>query len=697
MLLGLVAGLLAIVALVYAGITIVAPPGATPVALELPPQEELDRSWGTYLSEREWGTPREAVGTNGWGLSWREAISTEYRYSDDGIAGFSDADNEYRLSWAFWDGAEPYVTERFDGRTNPAGPAGEGILDDRDFAENGPTHAYSRLTYRYPRESRWFDIEIETARYDSDSMTFVATVTNTTSEARVIDVVFKARTGVDGQVDPIDDGMLLQGTDSVLAVVGQPTSDWQISAIKEALDQNLRNDGLTGDQGGHIGALAYRLEIPAGAQSTIRIGAASVPVGDGVSLEAASIDAASAASDRLARSDEIVAQRRDEAAGTFRSQVSEHQDLYEQALTTLLWNETYYRWDGTSQVNPAYSGKVDARDVLILPDKWEFPWLASWDTAFNAVTASLIDPELAKNQLRFILSNRWQQADGHIPCAEWVMNEECPPIFAWAAWRVYELDRDLEFLQEIYPGLQRNYDYWWANKQVDNTATFTGGFMGMDNMPRSPGSPQADATGWMALFARDMARIASEVRDTAGSERYWIDRGLIQEALDVMWDEETGFYYDLNSQGEFVPHKSYTGLIPLIAGVVPPERLPRILAALRSEDEFLSVGGIRSMSAQSPLYTPGTAGPGVNSNWRGPVWVPINYMLIDALRDIDPPLAADVRDRVVNTVEADWRSTGRFHEFFDGDTGAGLGADQQSWTALVANLIQESWPVEPAN
>jgi glycogen debranching enzyme len=289
------------------------------------------------------------------------------------------------------------------------------------------------------------------------------------------------------------------------------------------------------------------------------------------------------------------------------------------------------------------------------------------------------------------------QPDGHIPCAEWVMDDECPPIFAWAAWRVYEETRDVEFLNEVYPSLQRNYDYWWANKRAGD-AVFTGGFMGMDNLPRGgSGQAQADATAWMALFARDMARIASEV-DPSTSERYWVDRGMIQEALnDQLWDEATGFYYDINLDGSFIAHKSYSGLVPLIAGVVPPERLPRLLAALRSEEEFMSVGGIRSMSAASPLYLPGTAGHGVNSNWRGPVWVPINYMLVEALRDIDPALAADIRDRVVANVEADWRATDRFHEFFNGDTGEGLGADAQAgWTALVANLIREAWPAAPA-
>ena len=142
------------------------------------------------------------------------------------------------------------------------------------------------------------------------------------------------------------------------------------------------------------------------------------------------------------------------------------------------------------------------------------------------------------------------------------MDNECPPIFAWAAWRVFEQSGDTEFLAQVYPGLQRNYDYWWAHNQVGD-ALFTGGFLGMDNLPRSGfGAAQADATAWMAFFARDMARIASELGDQATSERYWIDRGHIQEQINAtLWDEQSGFYYDLTPTGEFIDQKSYSGLI----------------------------------------------------------------------------------------------------------------------------------------
>jgi glycogen debranching enzyme len=194
-----------------------------------------------------------------------------------------------------------------------------------------------------------------------------------------------------------------------------------------------------------------------------------------------------------------------------------------------------------------------------------------------------------------------------------------------------------------------------------------------------------------------MVRIASELRDTTAAERYWTDRGRIQKQINAqLWDDKSGFYYDLDANGMDVPYKSYSGLVPLIAGVVPAERIPIVLAQLRDSKQFLSPAGIRSTSAAAPDYLPDVAGKGINSNWRGPVWVPINYLLIERIKDLDPPFADDLRTRLVGAVEADWRATGRLHEFFDGDTGAGLGADDQAgWTALVANLIEEGWPASP--
>jgi len=652
----------------------------------LPAWDQLDTRWGTYLSEREWGTPREAVDGDGWGLDYLDAIKTDYTYGEDGIAGLTTRDGAFAIGWAAWDERQVRVAERFFGWSNPSGEHGESIVDRRTFGENTPTSSYQRSILEYPAARLRFEITFEGARADDHSGILRATAKNTGPDAAPLDLVLKgwfhdpAR-----RVELTPNGLLLHGPSSVVAIVGTPPTGAQVSGEKRALDANLRHGGLTGSGPGHIGALAHHLELDAGGSTAVRVAWA----------EASDAAAAQArAGDLLGGADEILGFRREEAEGLFRGAVSQHEDVYRQALASLLWSQSLYTWDGASSYDPAWAGKVDAHDVLIMPDKWEFPWLASWDTGFQAVTASLIDPGLAADQLRFILGDRWQQPDGHVPCAEWVMGDECPPVFAWSAWRIHEAGAGTDFLREVYPGLQRLYDYWWETNAVEPVGLFTGGFLGMDNLPRGDGKAQADASGWMAFFARHLAKIAEVLGDTAAAARYKEDVERIAAAVNAtLWSEGAGFYFDLDRDG-FIPTKSYSGLIPLIAGIVPADRAERVLAALRDPQQMLSRYGVRSVSAKSGIYQPGYAKQqGVNSNWRGPVWVPINYLLVEALTPLDPALATTIRERVVGTVEADWRATGRFHEHFDAETGEGIGADAQAgWTALVANLVAEGWP-----
>jgi len=650
--------------------------------------DRLDTRWGTYLSEREWGAPREAVGGDGWGLDYLGAIRTDYTYGEDGIAGLTTRDGAFAIGWAAWDGRQVRVAERLFGWSNPSGEHGEAIVDRRTFGENTPTSSYHRSVLAYPAAKPRFDVTFEGARADSRSGILQATARNTGADAAPLDLVLKGWLHDPAlRAELIPDGLLLHGPSSVVAIVAGAPGSSQVSDEKRALDTNLRHGGLTGSGPGHIGALVQHLEIGAGGSSAARFAWAEAP--DRAAAEAR-------ARELLGRADEVLAFRRGEADGLFAGRVTQHEAVYRQALMSLLWNQSLYTWDGASSYDPAWAGKVDAHDVLIMPDKWEFPWLASWDTGFQAVTASLIDPGLAADQLRFILGERWQQPDGHVPCAEWVMGVECPPVFAWSAWRIHAAGAGADFLEEVYPGLQRLYDYWWEANAVEPVGLFTGGFLGMDNLPRGRGQAQADASGWMAFFARYLGKIAEALGDSSAATRYTADVEKIATAVNAtLWDEGAGYYFDLDADGRtFIPTKSYSGLIPLIAGIVPADRTERVLTSLRDPGQLLSPHGVRSVSAQSVIYQPGYAKErGVNSNWRGPIWVPLNYLLVEALTPLDAALAATVRERVVATVEADWGATGRFHEYFDAETGAGIGADAQAgWTALVANLVAEGWP-----
>ncbi len=684
--------------------------GATPLATAAPtfalaPWNSLDRRWGTYLSEREWGNPREAVGGNGWGLGYGLAQRIEYQFGEDGIAGLEDDRGEFHVGWAFWDGTQKHITERLYGLTNAQGEHGETIAENRVFHENTPTHSYARYEYHYPTvqpgstvpplatidtQPGTFTIELEAAKADSSTMALRATVTNTSAAPARLDVVLKGWLSPGASVTSGPGrGIELHGASSIVALVPATSpAGVEITGTKGALDTDLRAGTLTSGSG-HIGALDERSEIPAGATVTWTFGMAEATGTDasaaGAAVNRAALVAAGAAS--------VLEARRAEADGLYAGDVTQHGALYQALLMDTLWNETYYRWDGSGA---SFAGTVDAHDVLVMPDKWEFPWPASWDNAFQAVVASLASPAIGQAQLRFLLSDRWQQPDGHVPCAEWVMNDECPPILGWAAWEVYSAAKDRGFLESVYPALQREYAYWQQAEQVRGQPhLYSAGFLGMDNLPRDGGAPRVDASAWMAFFARSMDRIATELGDAKAASTYASDVRDISAAVNgALWNEQDGIYEDLDSNGGFIREPSYAGLVPLIAGIAPPDRQARLLAELRDPGGFLSPSGIRSVPKSNAAYQPGYADAGgVNSNWLGPVWVPLNFLLVRTLTSIDPSLAAEVRDRLVGTVEADWRATGHVHEYYDAETGQGIGADAQTgWTALVANLIHDAWP-----
>ena len=695
----LVALPLTLVAVVAAGL-LLGPPG-TPA---LTPWDALDTRWGTYLSEREWGTPREAIGDDPWGMDYLEAVRVPYTHGEDGIAGLVDRDGTFHIGWALWDERQVRVAERFFGWGNPSGEHGEDIVDDRVFGTNTPTGSVAEMTVRYPNTDPQFRIVLTEARVDDASGVLLASVDRdagtgrdgaTTPRSPATDLELPLHVVLKGwfhdpsnAVEPIEDGILLSGPDSSVVIVTASPDDRLVSAEKRALDEELRAGDMVEVSDGHIGALAHRLLVPTEGERRATFAWA----------EAADPDHAEArARDLLGAAERIVDARRTESDGIFSDEVAEHEAVYRQALMSLLWSQSLYRWDGRSSWIPDWEGRVAADDVLIMPDKWEFPWLATWDSAFHAVTASLIDPQLGADQLRFILSPDWQQPDGHLPCAEFVMDAECPPVFGWATWRVHQAGAGIRFLEEVWPGLVANHAYWQTELQVA-PGLYTGGFLGMDNLPRAAGQAQADASAWMAFDAGWLTRIADEIGDSDAADGYRAEVEEIATAVNAtLWDDERGFYFDRDTDGRTpILTKSYSGLVPLVAGIVPDDRLDRVLAALRDPGQFSSAHGIRSTSRDSVLYRPGYADQrGVNSSWRGPIWLPINYLLVHALEPHDSALAAELRERLVEMVESDWERTGRFHEYFDAETGEGLGADAQvGWTALVANLVIEGWPAD---
>jgi hypothetical protein len=464
---------------------------------------------------------------------------------------------------------------------------------------------------------------------------------------------------------------------------------------------------------------------------------------------------------------------------------------------------------------------VHCRDVLSVPDTWEYPWFAAWDLAFQALAFARLDPDFAKQQLQLLLREWYMHPNGQIPAYEFGFGDANPPVHAWAAWRVYKAsasrgERDRKFLAQVFHKLLLNFTWWVNRKDKDGNHLFAGGFLGLDNiavfdrsqpLPDGAALDQADATAWMAFYCGSMLSMALELaaEDAAyeGVASKFLEHYVaIVDAMnrlggEGLWDDEDGFYYDrVHTADMAVPLRvrSLVGLVPLFAVevleervidrlpefskrlrwflrnrsdlaahvtyaerskrgdrllAVPSERrLRRVLRYVFDEGEFLSPYGIRSLSrvhAEHPhrfgaagcefevRYVPGESDSGLfggNSNWRGPIWFPMNYLLIEALEryhhfygdafEVEVPTGSARRlnlrdaaheiarrltrlfipdadgtrpchgDRACYAEDPHWRDLLLFHEYFNGDTGKGLGASHQTgWTALTVRLLED--------
>lgn len=516
----------------------------------------------------------------------------------------------------------------------------------------------------------------------------------------------------------------------------------------------------------------------------------------------------------------------------------EEANVNKQSYAGLLWTKQFYHYavedwqHGDPQgpkvsENRKYIRNYDwehayNRDVISMPDKWEYPWYAAWDLAFHMIPFANIDPYFAKEQLVLFLREWYMHPNGQIPAYEWALGDVNPPVHAWACWRVYELTKnqkggDNKFLSRTFQKLLMNFTWWVNRKDVRGNHVFSGGFLGLDNigifdrskpLPTGGHLEQADGTAWMAFYSSCMLSMAIELAPNKSeygdmASKFFEHYVSIAEAMNTvdgrgLWDEQDGFYYDhLFDDGHAVPLRirSLVGLIPLITvqllydeqidalpgfkkrmdwylrknqdihermsylehecendsgrrllAVPSVDRLRRILTYMLDENEFLSDYGIRSLSKvheKEPFifnvhgheykvaYVPGDSDSpmfGGNSNWRGPIWFPMNYLIIESLYkyhdyfgdnfQIECPtgsgnmmnlaqVAKEIQNRLLSIFVCDkagrpchkqdskydedpnWKNLVLFYEYFHGDTGAGLGASHQTgWTALVSQLFE---------
>jgi hypothetical protein len=521
---------------------------------------------------------------------------------------------------------------------------------------------------------------------------------------------------------------------------------------------------------------------------------------------------------------------------------SDARAVQRQAFAGLLWSKQFYHYvvrdwlHGDPALPPPPPERLNARnhawshlfieEVLSMPDTWEYPWFAAWDLAFQVVPLALIDADFAKRQLVFLTREWSMHPNGQLPAYEWSFSDVNAPVHAWAAYRVYRIEKkmsgvgDLAFLERVFQKLLLNFTWWVNRKDRRGNNIFQGGFLGLDNIGmfnRSEDLPmggyidQVDGTSWMGVYCLNMLAIALELAQSNSvyediASKFFEHFLRIADAINAsdireegLWDEADGFFYDCLClpNGRRVPLavRSAVGLIPLLAveilkpevlaalpafkermrwfienhpdliasvacmetegveqrrflSIVSAEKLRRILQRMLDESELFSPYGIRSLShryAEHPYtldldgmrfsvdYEPAESTTGLfggNSNWRGPVWFPLNYVYIEALQKfhyyfgddfkVECPtgsgrlltlweVAAEIARRLIAVFERDgrgrrpvyagveklqsdphWRDYLQFFEYFHGDNGAGLGASHQTgWTACVAKLLQQ--------
>ena len=621
---------------------------------------------------------------------------------------------------------------------------------------------------------------------------------------------------------------LLFGSDNASAYVKDGINNYVVKGDRNAVNS---------DNIGTKFASHYQLSIPAGESRTIELRLAN----------------SNSLQDPFGEFNRIFTKRISEADEFYHDLTpqdipEDKRNVQRQAFAGMLWNKQFYYYvvedwlQGDPNTPPPPESRKNGRnsewttlfndDIISMPDKWEYPWYASWDLAFHLIPLAMLDPDYAKLQLSRLTREWYMHPNGQIPAYEWAFSDVNPPVQAWAAWQIYKLEekywgrKDKDFLERIFQKLLLNFTWWVNREDAAGKNVFQGGFLGLDNigvfdrsseLPTGGSLEQADATSWMGMYSLGMLHIALELaqdrppyEDTAS--KFFEHFLYIADAMNhigdgvSLWDEEDGFYYDTinfpDGGRERLKVRSLVGLIPLLGvNVLEPKtieslpgfkrrlewfiknrpdlrknvacmetegmearrllalcyatkrsdgqdnKLQRLLSYMFDEAEFLSPYGIRSVSKYHQDnsfvmhvngnkyqvdYEPAESTSGMfggNSNWRGPIWFPINYLLLEALQNFHEYLGDDFKvefptgsgnyehlgeivldlsQRMTDIFLRDdsgkrpvsagiekfrqdpyWRDYIYFHEYFHGDNGAGLGASHQTgWTGVVAYLIQ---------
>ena len=844
-----------------------------------------DRQWGTVREDYS------ANGDAWNYITHDMARSKAYRWGEEGIAGICDRDQLLCFSVAFWNKKDPIIKERYFGLSNPEGNHGEDVKELYYYLDNTPTHAYQKMLFKYSQseypygwlvdenkrrgrndpefelidtgvfnEDAYFDIFIEYAKNTPDDILIKITVVNhgvNDATLNVLPTVWFRNTWAWGYNSYKPE--LLADSHGVIEIYHEQLGQLWLNGegdpellfcdnetntrrlynyddgtpyVKDGINDYLVHGAKTINpkNTGTKAAINYDIKVEAKKSTTLRLRLSN-------NASNAFDDFDAIFNTRLQEADQFYADIQQGNDNADRKMVQR------QAFAGMLWSKQFYyydinHWLHGDPAEPAppqqrLNGRnskwthLNTRDIISMPDKWEYPWFASWDLAFHCLPLSTIDMVFAKFQLTLLVRDWYMHPNGQLPAYEWDFGDANPPVHAMITWRIYQQDKaanngvgDTSFLERIFHKLMMNFTWWVNRKDASGNNIFEGGFLGLDNigvfdrnahLPEGQHLEQSDGTSWMATYSLNLLRIAAElaITDKAYNDiasKFFEHFIYIAGAMSSLgsdkqglWDETDGFYYDQirmpDNSTQKMRVRSLVGLIPLFAAEVLDEdditnnpifanrmkwfsenrpdlsalvsrwaetkspgkhlisllrgyRMKCLLRYMLDENEFLSPYGIRSVSKYhlehpyivnvdgmqfSIKYTPAESDSGLfggNSNWRGPIWIPMNFLLIGSLHrfyeyygddfKIECPtnsgnfmtlqeVAKELYNRVSNLFLADkdgkravfnqypkmqvdpnFKDYILFHEYFDGDTGRGVGASHQTgWTGLIANCLHQ--------
>ncbi len=846
-----------------------------------------DRSWGTVREDYS------ADGQAWTYTTHEMAASKAWRWGEEGIGGFADKRQRICLSVGFWNKKDPILKDRLFGLTSYEGNHGEDVKELYYYLDSSPTHSYMKMLYKYPQsefpyeqlieenkrrtrhepeyelldtgifdDDAYFDVFIEYAKGDINDILLRVTAHNrgkvdarlhilptiwfrntwawgyddykpklTSSNQENITVTHRAVEELTLFGEEPDVHLFCDNETNYRRLYNSENKGFCKDGVQEFLIHG-RQDAINYEQGTKA-VLNYERVVPAGGSVTVRVRLCPEcpkgPFNDFDEIFAA----------RIRETDEFYADLQQGITN------EDERRVQRQAFAGMLWCKQLYYYNveqwlkGDPAQPPPPPERLKGRNhewthlknsnIISMPDKWEYPWYASWDLGFHCLVFAMIDADFAKHQLLLLTHDWFMHPNGELPAYEWSFSDANPPVHAWAAYRVYEIDKannggkgDVAFLETVFHKLLLNFTWWVNRKDEEGNNIFEGGFLGMDNigvfdrsntdLPNGSRLEQADGTSWMAMYCLNLMRIALELSMTNPvyqdmANKFFEHFLHIAAAMASMgavndneglWDNEDEFFYDTirlaGDKSIRLKVRTMVGLIPLFAveviddkilqslpefgkrlswllanrpdlaalvsrwhekgseekhllSLLRGHRVKRLLYRMLDETEFLGDYGIRTVSKYHEAhpyelqvdghlmtikYTPAESDVdifGGNSNWRGPIWMAPNYLLIESLQrfyhyygddfKIEYPthsgklytldeISMELSKRLARIFLRDdkglrpvygasakmqtdphFKDYIHFFEYFHGDNGMGLGADHQTgWTGLVAKLLQ---------